>query len=159
MERRDDDTYHRGTSISRNLSFVGSNNLLCSALVPLIHAHIPSNRPLGSTDTLCGLIELGRHIEVAYLWFSAVDSIKNDEGVDLKVSKVEVDVNTVEADKEVDEGLFLLRGNVCEESGCDCFAGGEGLVDGNTEDECFGIYITDVDTTFVGEEDRVAFAL
>jgi len=72
---------------------------------------------------------------------------------------VEVDVDAVEADKEVDKGLFLLSGNVGEEGRRDGLTGGERLVDGDVEDKSFGVDVADVDATFVCEEDRVAFAL
>jgi hypothetical protein len=42
----------------------------------------------------------------------AIDGIENDEGVDLEVCKVEIDVDAIEADKEVNEGLFLLGGDM-----------------------------------------------
>jgi hypothetical protein len=47
---------------------------------------------------------------------------------------------------------------VGEESGGDGGAGGEGCVDRDIEFEGFGVDIADIDTTFVCEEDGVAFA-
>jgi hypothetical protein len=72
---------------------------------------------------------------------------------------VKVDVYTIEADEEVDEGFLLLSWNVSEEGRRDDFAGGEGLVDGDVEDESFSVDVADIDTTFVSEEDGVTLAL
>jgi hypothetical protein len=89
---------------------------------------------------------------------AAIDSVKADQGVDLEVCKVKIHIDGIQADEEVDEGIFLFGGDMGEEGGCDGGAGGERCIDGNVELESFGIDITNVYTTFVREEDRVAFA-
>jgi hypothetical protein len=89
---------------------------------------------------------------------AAINSIKADQRVDLEVGKVEIYVDGVQADEEVDEGLLLFGGDVGEERRCDGGARGERCIDGDVELEGFSIDIADVHTTFVGEEDRVAFA-
>lgn len=114
--------HHGGTPVGGNFSLVSQ---LCWGLVSLIHAQISSNRPLGPTDALGSLVELGGHIQVAYLWFAALDSIENDEGVDLEVGKVKVNVDTVEADEKVDEGLLLFGRDVGEKGRCDGITRGE----------------------------------
>lgn len=72
---------------------------------------------------------------------------------------MEVNVDAVEADEEVDEGLPLLGGDVGEEGLGDRLAGGEGFRHGDVEHERLGVDISDIDTTLVGEEDGVALAL
>ena len=119
----------------------------------LVDRKVTCNRPLGTADRLGSLIELRRHIEVVDGGLTAVDTIKDDERVNFEVGEVEVDVNGVEADEEVDEGLLLCGGDVLEERVRDHLAGGEGGVDGDLELEGLRVDITNVDTTFVGEED------
>lgn len=147
-------TYHRGTAVSRDLAL--SSDLLCRGLVPLIDTQITSDRPFGSTNALSGLIELRSHIQVADLGFTAVDTIENDKGVDLKVGEVKINVDTVEADEEIDESVLLGGRDMLEEGRCDGFARRERLIHREVENKSLGVNITDVDTTFVCEEDRVA---
>lgn len=72
---------------------------------------------------------------------------------------MKVDIDGVEADKEVDETVLLGSGDVGEEGGGDGLAGGEGLANEDVELEGLGVDVADVDTTFVGEEDGVTLAL
>lgn len=71
-------------------------------------------------DALCSLVELGGHIEVADLRLLPIDTIE-DEGVDLEVSEVEVDVDAVETGEEVQEGVLLLCRDVGQEGVGDGF--------------------------------------
>lgn len=48
---------------------------------------------------------------------AAVLAIEDNQRVDFEVGKVEVDVDGVEADEEVDEGVLLGLGDVGEEGG------------------------------------------
>lgn len=89
---------------------------------------------------------------------STVNCIEADQGVNFKVGKVKIDIDGVEADQEVDKGLALFSGDKFQEGGCNSSAIGEWRVDWNLQDESLGINITDVYTTFVGEEDVVALA-
>ena len=86
---------------------------------------------------------------------ATIDSIEADQRVDLKVCKVEIHVNGIQADKEVYEGFLLFGRDVGEEGRCDGRAGGEWSVDGDVEFEGLGVYIANVYTTFVREENRV----
>ena len=88
-----------------------------------------------------------------------MDGIENNEGVDLEVCKMQIDVNTVETDEEVNEGLLLLGGDVGEKGRGDGFAGGEGFVDGDIEDKGFSVDVTDINTTFVRKKNRISFTL
>jgi hypothetical protein len=81
-----------------------------------------SNSPLGTTNALCSLVELGGHIEVVSLRLLAVDTIEDDEGVDLEVGEVEVDVDAAETGEEVYEGVLLLCRDVGQEGVGDGFA-------------------------------------
>lgn len=47
------------------------------------------------------LIELGGHIEIMDCRWLAIDTIEADEWVDFEIGKVKVDVDGVEADKEI----------------------------------------------------------
>jgi hypothetical protein len=89
---------------------------------------------------------------------AAINGIQTDKGVNLKVSKVEVDVDGVETEEEVDESFPLGFWNMFEQGGRDDGAGGEGAVDWDGENEGFGINVADFYSSFVCEEDRVAFA-
>ena len=87
---------------------------------------------------------------------AAVNSIENDERVDLKVGEVEVNVDRVEADEEVDKSLLLCGGNMLEEGVGDDLPGREGLADGDVELKSLSVDITDVDTTLVCEQDSIS---
>lgn len=89
---------------------------------------------------------------------AAIDAVEADQGIDFEVGEVEVDVDGVEADEEVDEGLLLFGGDVSQEGGGNGCAGWEGCADGDGEGEGLGVNVPDVDTAFVREEDEVAFA-
>jgi hypothetical protein len=87
---------------------------------------------------------------------ATIDSVEADQGVDLEVCKMEIHINGIQADKEVYEGFFLLGRDVGKEGRCDGCAGGEWRINSDVELEGLGIYVADVYTTFVREENRVA---
>jgi hypothetical protein len=155
--RHDYGAYHGWASVSGDLALSRGSSLLGGGLVPLIHAQITGDGPFGSTDALSGLVELSGHVEVAHLGLAAVNAIEDDEGVDLEIGKVEINVDAIEAGQEVNESVLFLCGDVGEEGGCDRFAGGERLVHGEIKNESFGVDVADIDTTLVCEEDGVAF--
>ena len=143
--------YHRRTTVSRDFSTRrGSRSLV-------VNRQITSNSPLGSTNALCRLIELGGHIKVRDLWLSTILRVKNDEGVDLEVRKVQVNVDAVQANEEINEGVFFLRWDVGQKGGRDDVACGEWLNYGKVEYERLCVDVANVYATFVGEEDGVAF--
>jgi hypothetical protein len=82
---------------------------------------------------------------------TAIDTIEADKGVDLEVGKVEVNIDRVKADEEVNESVPLFGRNVLKKSGSELFARWERLADENVEFKRFGIDITNIDTTFMGE--------
>ena len=88
---------------------------------------------------------------------AAVDAIEDNKGVDPEVGEVEVDVHGVEADEEVDEGLFLGGGDVGEESVGNCLTRGEWCANGKAQLEGLRVDIANVDTTLVCEENVVTF--
>jgi hypothetical protein len=90
---------------------------------------------------------------------TAIDTVEADKRIDLEVGKVEVNIDGVKADEEVDESIPLFGRNVLEKSGSELLARRERLVDENVELKCFGIDITNIDTTFMGEKDRITLAL
>jgi hypothetical protein len=90
---------------------------------------------------------------------SSVDGIEADERVDLKVGEMQIDVDGVEAGKEVDEGVLLGRRDIVEKGRGNRLARGEGLANGDRQTESLGVNIANVNATFVREEDLVAFAL
>lgn len=88
----------------------------------------------------------------------AIFAVETDERVDLEVCEVEVDVDAVKPDQEVDESVLLGCWHLSEESALDLVTRRELLVDGDEELESLGVDIANFDTTFVSEEDVVAFA-
>ena len=125
----------------------------------LVDGHVSRDSPLRPADRVSSLVELGRHIEVVDRGLAAIDGIEADQGVDLEVSEMEVDIDGVKADEEVHEGLLLGGGNVLEQGRRELLARREWLADRNVELECLGVNIANVDTTFVGEEDGVTLTL
>lgn len=150
--------YHRGSAIGRHFATLGTGSLCGLVFVTLINGQVASDGPLGTTDAFCSLIELGSHIQVADLGLAAVDSIQDNEGVNLEIGKVEVNIDAIEAYEKVDEGVLLLSGYVCKQGLGDCFARREGLCYGEIEDEGFGIDIANVNTSLVSEENRISLA-
>ena len=110
-----------------------------------------------TADKVGSLVKLGSHVEVVDGGGFPTDAIEAHERVDFEVGKVKINVYRVEADEEVNKSVLLLFGYMSEKGSFDILAGGEGLVDRNTELESLGIYITDIDTTLVSEKDIVAF--
>ena len=72
---------------------------------------------------------------------------------------MQVDVDRVEANDEVDEGILLGRGDVRKESCRNRLTRRERRADGKAECERLSVDITNVDTAFVGKEDLVALTL
>ena len=72
---------------------------------------------------------------------------------------MEVDVDGVETDEEVDEGLLLLFGHMLEKGFNPDVTRGERGGNADVKPEGFGVNIADVDTTLVGEEDRIALTV
>ena len=87
--------------------------------------------------------------------FGTVDAIEDDQGINFEVSKVEVNVDRVESDEEIGESLLLGGRDVSEEGRGDSLTCRERLANRDVKGESLGIDITDIDTTFVCEEDRV----
>ena len=71
---------------------------------------------------------------------------------------MEVDIDAVEAEQKVDEGLFLVLGHMLEEGVLNSLAGGEVATNGKVELEGFGINIADIDAPLMGKEDGVTLA-
>lgn len=86
----------------------------------------------------------------------ATDAIEADERIDFEIGKVEIDVDRVETDEEIDEGILLRLGHVCKERLLDICAGWEGCADEDGESESFGIDVADIDAALMREEDFVA---
>lgn len=106
------------------------------------------------------MIELGRHVEVVNgRLLSGAGGIEADEGVNLEVCEVEVNVDGVKANEEVDEGFLLGLRYVLEESIGNLGAGREGCADVDAESQRLGVDVTNVNTTFMGEENSVTLAL
>ena len=147
------ETHHGGTAISGD--FALGAEILSSGFV---YRQIASKSPLRPADRFSGLVKLGSHVEVVDRRLASNDSIEADERVDLEVGEMEIYVDRVKADEEVDESVAFSFWDVFEEGGGDHVTGGEGAMDGDGEDESFGVDIADFDSSFVGEEDRVALA-
>ena len=148
-------TYHRRATVSRNgLALAGSG-----LGAGLVDGQVTSNSPLRAAEGLSSLIQLRGHVEVVDSRLAAILAVKADQGVDLQVSEVQVDVNGVEAREEVDKRLLLALRDVYEQSLLDGFPRWEGRSDRKVENQGLRVDIADVDTALVGEQDGVALTL
>lgn len=114
------------------------------------------NSPLDTALKVGSLVKLGSEIEEVDFGRGLVGVGDDNEGVDLEVCELAVDVDRVEAHDEVDEDIVNTLGDLLEEGGSELLVRGElGKVDG--DQNLFGLFvdITDIDTTLVGEENPV----
>ena len=119
-----------------------------------------SNGPLGAALEIGGLIQLGGQIEEVDIGRSGIRVGDDDQGIDFEVGELAVDVDSVEAGDEVNEDIVHTLGNVLQKGGRNLLIGGVVLqVDGDEELLRFGIDITHVDTTLVGEENPVTLTV
>lgn len=81
----------------------------------------------------------------------------DNEGVDLEVGEVAVNVDGVEAADEVDEDVVDTLGDLAQQSRGNLLVGGV-LREVNGDEKLLSLLvdITNIDTTLVGEEDPVA---
>ncbi|KAI6762873.1 hypothetical protein HG530_008853 [Fusarium avenaceum] len=115
------------------------------------------NSPLGTTLEVGSLVQLGSKIEEVDSGGGLVLVGDDNEGVDLKVGELAVDVDSIESGNEVDKDVVDTLGNLLEESSGNLLVGGVlGEVDGDQELLSLGVNITDINTTLVGEENPVA---
>lgn len=114
---------------------------------------MPINKSETSTRnrSITNLVELGSHVEIVDRGGFATDAIEADERVDLEVGEVEIDIDRVEADKEIDEGILLGFCYMDEDGLLDLIARWELATDRDRESECLCVDIANIDTTFVGE--------
>lgn len=145
--------FHWGTSINVNLAItLGSRQTKGSRAA--------SNSPLGTTFKLSSLVELGSQVEEVNLGGGGISVGDNDEGVDLEVGELAVDVDSVQAGDEVNQDIVNASRHLLQQSSGNLFVGGEVFeVNGDQELLSLGIDITDVDTTFVSEENPVALEI
>jgi hypothetical protein len=87
--------------------------------------------------------------------FPSINSIQTNQGVNLKVRKMQVDVDRIQTNEEISERFLLFDWDVFEEGGFDGGPRGEGGTEEEVEFEGFGVDIADFDTSFVGEENRI----
>ena len=120
-----------------------------------VDSEVACNCPLWTADAFGGLIELGCHIEIEYLGFASVNPVENNQQIDFQISKVKVDIDAVEANKEVCERLFLFGWDILQKRRCNSLPGRERCQYRQVE-ESLGIDVTNVDTTFMCENDFVA---
>jgi len=146
--------YHRRTTISGDGFALGGCDV-----GTFVDREITGNCPLGSAYGFGGLIEFGGHVEIVDGGGSTVDTIETDQGVNLEVSEVEVDVDGVEANEEIDEYFLLLFGNVFEKGLSPDVTGGERSGNADIKPKGFGVDITNVDTTLMSEEDRITLTV
>ena len=146
--------YHWGTAISGD-GFALRGRRICT----IVDREIAGNCPLWSAYGLGGLIEFGGHIKIVDGRRSTVDTIETDQGVDLEVSEVEVDVDGVETNEEVHEYFLLIFGHVFEKGLSPDVARGERSGNADVEPKGFRVDVTNVDTTLVSEEDRITLTV
>jgi len=151
----------RAVSAHRRRPTVGGNFSAfgCDGISTFVDRKITSDSPLGPADTLSGLIELGCHIQVVNCGFTTVDGIKDNKRVDFKVRKVEINIDRIETNQKISEGILFLSRDMTEESSSNNLSSGEWLVDRDIKDKGFGVDITNVNTTLMSEEDAVTLAL
>jgi hypothetical protein len=92
-------------------------------------------------------------------WLTTSNGIKANERIDFEISEMEVDINGIEADEEVDEGILLGSWDGRKERLCHLFTRGELGTNGDLETGSFSIDIANIDTTFVSEKNFVALSL
>ena len=69
---------------------------------------------------------------------------------------MKININRVEADEEIDEGVFLGFGYVREKGRSKGLSGREWSTDRDVEGKSLCVNITDVDTTLVCEQDSIS---
>jgi hypothetical protein len=72
---------------------------------------------------------------------------------------VEVDVNGIETNEEVDEDFLLLFRYVVEKGPRPDLSRRERGVNADIKPKGFGIDVANIDTTFMGEENRIALTV
>ncbi len=105
------------------------------------------------------MIEFCSHVKVVNGRFAAILAVQTDQRVDLKVCKVKVHIDGVETNEEVDQCCLLALNNVCQQCGRDRLARRERGTDGEAKGERLGVNITDVDTSFMSEENEIPLTL
>lgn len=115
------------------------------------------NGPLHTTLELSGLVNLGGKIEEVDIGGGNLLVGDNDEGVDLEVGELAVNVDGVKAGNEVNKDVVDTRRNLAEKALGDLLVAGVLLeVDGDQKLLSLSVNITDLDTTLVVEENPVA---
>lgn len=116
-----------------------------------------SDGPLDTALELSGLVKLGSQIEEVDLSRGGISVRDDDERIDLEVSELAVDVDSVEAGDEVNEDIVNTLRDLLQESSGNLVVGRVlAEVDGDEQLLGLRIDIADIDTTLVGEEDPVA---
>lgn len=70
---------------------------------------------------------------------------------------MQIDVDGVQSDQEIDERRLFRSWDVRQQRRGDDFSAGERRANCNIQFERFSIDISDIDTSFVGKQDRIAF--
>ena len=84
----------------------------------------------------------------------------NDEWVDLKVCELAVNIDSIQTADEVDQDVVYALGHLLQQClGKDLIRGVLLEVNGNEQLFSLSIDITDVDTTFVSEQNPVALVI
>jgi hypothetical protein len=145
---------HRGASVDVDLAIGGSGGGHAES------SGAAGNSPLGAALELSGLVNLGCQIEEVNIGGGGVSVRDDDQGVDLEVGELAVNVDSVQASDEVDEDIVNTLGDLAQQASGDLLVGGVLLeVDGNQQLLSLGIDITDINTTLVVEENPVTLKL
>lgn len=114
------------------------------------------NSPLGAALELSGLVNLGSQVQEVDIGGGGISVGDDDQGVDLEVGELAVDVDGVETGDEVNQDIVDTLGDLAQQTGSDLLVGGVLLeVNGNEQLLGLGVDITDINTTLVVEEDPV----
>jgi hypothetical protein len=140
---------HGRASVNRDLAVLGGTSGSAES------SRGAGNGPLDTALELGGLVNLGGKIEEVDIGRGDLLVGDDDERVDLEVSELAVDVDSVQAGDEVNENVVYTGGDLAEEALGDLLVAGV-LLEVHGDEELLSIDITDLDTTLVVEEDPVA---
>ena len=117
------------------------------------------NSPLGATLELSCLVEFSGQVEEVHISGGTLSVGDDHQGVDFKVGELAVDVDSIETGDEVNQNIVDTLRHLVEQGLGDLLVGGVVLqVDGDEQLLSLSVNVTDIDTTFVGEEDPVTLS-
>lgn len=141
---------HWGTSIDGDAAISGSRGEAERSVAA-------GRSPFRAALEIGGLVELRGHVKEVDVRGGGIGVGNDHKRVDLEVGELAVDVDSVETGDEVDQDVVKTGRNLLEQRRGNLVVGGI-LREVDRDEELLGlrIDITDIDTTFVREENPVA---